>query len=160
VIVATNIHAVLEFENGAQISLMSSWDVWAHRHQNMELYGTEGAIFVPDPNFFGGAVEVAGMDREPKAVEVWDHPLTAKNYTFDRGVQASYRGIELADMMAAVATGRDYRCSHDRSLHTIDVLTGILRSAEEGRAIDIVTTCTQPEALGIEEARALLRDDV
>ena len=45
----------------------------------------------------------------------------------------------------------------------IDVLTAILRSAEEGRAkskTSIVTTCTQPEALGIEEARALLRDDV
>lgn len=155
--VATNIHAILEFTNGAQVSLMSSWDVWAHRHQNMELYGTDGAVFVPDPNFFGGPVEVAGNDREPKEVAVWDHPLTAHNYRFDWGTQANYRGIGLADMMAAVATGRDHRCSLDRSLHTIDVLTTILRSAEEGRAIDIVTTCTQPEALGIEEARALLR---
>ncbi len=60
-------------------------------------------------------------------------------------------------MMEAVTTGRDHRCSLDRSLHTIDVLTAILRSAEEGRAIDIVTTCTQPAALGTEEARALLR---
>lgn len=159
VMVATNIHAVLEFESGAQVSLMASWDVWAHRHQNMELYGTEGAIFVPDPNFFGGEVEVAGMDREPGPVEVWDHPLTAKNYAFDWGVQANYRGIGLADMMEAVSSGRDYRCSLDRSLHTIDVLTAILRSADEGRAIDIVTTCTQPEALGIEEARSLLRQD-
>ncbi|MDX3925311.1 MAG: Gfo/Idh/MocA family oxidoreductase [Shinella sp.] len=157
VIVATNIHAVLEFVSGAQIALMASWDVWAHRHQNMELYGTDGAIFVPDPNFFGGAVEVAGTDRDPKEVEVWDHPLTAKNYEFTWGTQANYRGVGLADMMAAIETGRDYRCSLDRSLHTIDVLTAILRSADEGRAIDIVTTCTQPEALGIEEARALLR---
>jgi predicted dehydrogenase len=160
VVVATNIHAVLEFVSGAQISLMASWDVWAHRHQNMELYGTDGAIFVPDPNFFGGAVEVAGMDREPKPVDVWDHPLTAKNYAFDWGTQANYRGVGLADMMAAVATGGDYRCSLDRSLHTIDVLTAVLRSADEGKAIDIITTCTQPEALGIEEARSLLRDDV
>ncbi|MDI7863537.1 Gfo/Idh/MocA family oxidoreductase [Rhizobiaceae bacterium n13] len=157
VIVATNIHAVLEFASGAQIALMASWDVWAHRHQNMELYGTDGAIFVPDPNFFGGTVEVAGMDREPKEVEVWDHPLTRHNYEFDWGTQANYRGAGLADMMAAVETGRDYRCSLDRSLHTIDVLTAILRSADEGRAVDIVTTCTQPEAFGVEEALALLR---
>lgn len=157
VAVATNIHAILDFASGAQVALMASWDVWAHRHQNMELYGTEGAVFVPDPNFFGGTVEVAGTDREPRAVEVWDHPLTAQNYEFDWGLQANYRGIGLADMMEAVTTGRDYRCSLDRSLHTIDVLTAILRSAEEGRAIDIVTGCTQPAALGIEEARALLR---
>ena len=157
VIVATNIHAILEFVSGAQVSLMASWDVWAHRHQNMELYGTDGAIFVPDPNFFGGSVEVAGMDREPKEVEVWDHPLTARNYHFDWGTQANYRGVGLADMMASLETGGDYRCSLDRSLHTIEVLTSILRSAEEGKAVDIVTSCTQPAAFGIEDARALLR---
>jgi predicted dehydrogenase len=157
VIVMTNVHAILEFVSGAQISLLASWDVWASRHQNMELYGTEGAIFVPDPNFFGGKVEVAGTDREPREVEVWDHPMTAKNYDFEWGKQANYRGVGLSDMMEGVATGRDHRCSLDRSLHTIDVLTSILKSADEGRAVDIVTTCTQPAALGIEEARALLR---
>ena len=157
VAVMTNVHAILEFVSGAQVSLMASWDVWASRHQNMELYGTDGAIFVPDPNFFGGLVEVAGTDREPKEVPAWDHPLTSKNYEFDWGVQANYRGVGLADMMAAVTEGREHRCSLDRSLHAIDVLTAILRSAEEGRAVDISTTCTQPEAFGIEEARALLR---
>jgi len=157
VIVMTNVHAILEFVSGAQISLMASWDVWANRHQNMELYGTDGAIFVPDPNFFGGKVEVAGTDREPKEVEVWDHPLTAKNYDFEWGKQANYRGVGLSDMMEGVTTGRDHRCSLDRSLHTIDVLTSILKSADEGRAVAIATTCSQPAALGIEEARALLR---
>jgi len=102
-------------------------------------------------------VEVAGIDREPKEVEVWDHPLTAKNFEFDWGIEANYRGVGLADMMEAIATGRDCRCSLERSLHTIDVLTAILHSAEEGRAVEIVTACTQPEAFGIEEARALLR---
>jgi predicted dehydrogenase len=157
VIVMTNVHAVLEFQSGAQVSLMASWDVWANRHQNMELYGTDGAIFVPDPNFFGGKVEVAGTDKEVHEAEVWDHPLTAKNYNFEWGLQANYRGVGLADMMVGVETGRDHRCSLDRSLHTIDVLTSILHSAEEGRAIDIKTTCSQPAALGIEEAKSLLR---
>jgi isopentenyl diphosphate isomerase/L-lactate dehydrogenase-like FMN-dependent dehydrogenase len=50
----TNIHALLEFANGATVNLSTSWDVWANKRVNMELYGTEGSIFVPDPNFFGG----------------------------------------------------------------------------------------------------------
>ena len=157
VIVATNVHAILEFVSGAAVSLTASWDVWAHRHQNMELYGTDGAIFVPDPNFFGGKVEVAGTDQSPQEVALWDHPMTAPNYEFGWGMQANYRGVGLADMMMAVETGRDYRCSLDRSLHTIDVLTSILKSAEEGRAVDIRTTCTQPAAFGIDEARGLMR---
>lgn len=59
----TNIHALLEFVNGATITLSASWDVWSHRHANMELYGTEGSIYVPDPNFFGGVVEASGRDK-------------------------------------------------------------------------------------------------
>ncbi|WP_245469732.1 Gfo/Idh/MocA family protein, partial [Mesorhizobium sp. M7A.F.Ca.MR.362.00.0.0] len=52
----TTIHGLLEFENGAVITLNTSWDVWAHGHAPMELYGEAGTVFVPDPNFFGGDV--------------------------------------------------------------------------------------------------------
>jgi hypothetical protein len=44
----------------------------------------------------------------------------------------------------------------ERALHGVDVMTGILRSGETGSFIDMTTTCTQPAALGIDEARALL----
>ena len=49
------------------------------------------------------------------------------------------------------------RCSLERALHGVDVMVSILKSGEEGRFIELTTTCTQPAALGIEEARALLR---
>jgi len=35
VLTPTNIHALLEFENGATITMSTSWDVWAHKHGNM-----------------------------------------------------------------------------------------------------------------------------
>ncbi|RUZ62651.1 Gfo/Idh/MocA family oxidoreductase, partial [Mesorhizobium sp. M7A.F.Ca.US.003.02.2.1] len=38
----TTIHGLLEFENGAVITLNTSWDVWAHGHAPMELYGEAG----------------------------------------------------------------------------------------------------------------------
>ena len=66
-------------------------------------------------------------------------------------------GLVIPQQARAVEIGGDYRCSLDRSLHTIDVLTSILKSAEEGKAIEIRTTCTQPAAFGIDEAKALLR---
>lgn len=154
--VMTNVNAVLEFVTGAQVALMASWDVRASRHQNMELYGTRGSIYLPDSNYFGGPIEIADADREPN-VEEWDHPLTAKNYEFSWGTLANYRGAGLADMMDGIETGRDHRCSLDRALHTIDILTSILLSAEERRAVDIVTTCTRPPAFGVEEARSLMR---
>ncbi|MBA4784924.1 MAG: Gfo/Idh/MocA family oxidoreductase [Rhizobiales bacterium] len=153
----TNIHALLEFANGATITMSASWDVWSHRHANMELYGTEGSLYVPDPNFFGGLVEASGRDKDIKPLPEWDHPFSKANQEHPNGPRANYRAAGLADMAMALIEKRDPRCSLDRSLHGIDVLTSILKSGEEGRFIDMTTTCTQPDPLGIDEALALLR---
>ncbi len=153
----TNIHALLEFENGATVTLSASWDVWSHRHGNMELYGTDGSLFVPDPNFFGGIVEASGRNKEIKPLEGWDHPFGIDNQEHANGPRANYRTAGLADMAVAILEGRDARCSLDRALHGVDVMTSVLQSGAEGRFVDLSTTCTQPQALGIEEALALLR---
>ncbi|MDR7144677.1 Gfo/Idh/MocA family oxidoreductase [Rhizobium sp. BE258] len=153
----TTIQAILEFVSGATVTLTASWDVWSHRHANMELYGTEGSIYVPDPNFFGGVVEASGKDKDIKPVEGWEHPFGIFNQESPQGPRANYRTAGLADMAMAIIEGRDARCSLDRTLHGVDVMTSILKSGEEGRFIELTTTCTQPAALGIEEAQALLR---
>ncbi|TAX56067.1 Gfo/Idh/MocA family oxidoreductase [Rhizobium leguminosarum] len=153
----TTIQALLEFVNGATVTLTASWDVWSHRHANMELYGTDGSLYVPDPNFFGGTVEASGRDKDIKPLEVWEHPFGKINQENPNGARANYRTAGLADMVMALIEGRDARCSLDRTLHGVDVMTSILKSGEEGRFIDLTTTCTQPAALGIEEAQALLK---
>jgi predicted dehydrogenase len=152
----TNIHALLDFANGATVTLSTSWDVGAHRHANMELYGTEGALFVPDPNFFGGELEAAGRDGRIEPAPPWEHPLGVANQEHPQGARANYRSIGLADMAAAIVEGRDARCSLERALHGVDVMAAILRSAEEGAFVDMVTTCTRPAPLGPADARALL----
>ncbi|WP_454745824.1 Gfo/Idh/MocA family protein [Ciceribacter selenitireducens] len=153
----TNVHALLEFQNGATVTLSASWDVWSHRHANMELYGTEGSLYVPDPNFFGGLVEASGRDKDIKPLENWDHPFGVNNQDHANGPRANYRTAGLADMAVAILESRDARCSLDRALHGVDVMTAILKSGETGQFVTLSTTCTQPAALGIEEAQALLR---
>lgn len=153
----TNIHALLEFVSGATITLSASWDVWSHRHANMELYGTEGSLYVPDPNFFGGVVEASGRNKDIQPLENWDHPFGKSNQESPQGPRANYRTAGLADMAMALIEGRDARCSLDRALHGIDVMTSILKSGEEGKFVEMTTTCSKPAALGIDEALALLR---
>jgi predicted dehydrogenase len=153
----TTIQAILEFVNGATVTLTASWDVWSHRHANMELYGTDGSLYVPDPNFFGGVVEASGRDKDIKPLDGWEHPFGIANQESPQGPRANYRTAGLADMAIAIIECRDARCSLDRTLHGVDVMTSILKSGEEGRFIELTTTCTQPAALGIEEAQALLR---
>ena len=50
--VATHVTGTLIFASGALIQVTLSFDVPAHKHLPYELYGTEGAMLVPDPNAF------------------------------------------------------------------------------------------------------------
>ena len=153
----TNVLALLEFVNGATVTLSASWDVWAHRHANMELYGTEGSLYVPDPNFFGGEVLATVKSGKPEALSVWDHPLGVGNQQHQSGMMANYRSAGLADLAAAVHANRDARCSLDRTLHAVDVMTAVLKSGTDDKFIEMKTTCTKPAPLGVEEAKAMLR---
>ena len=152
----TTIHALLEFRNGAVVTFNSSWDVWQHGHRPMELYGEDGTLHVPDPNFFGGAVSYTSkadaVTKQPK----WDHPFSVPNQKHSQGMMANYRTAGLADMALAIQEGRPHRCSQEAALHAIDVMTGILKSGETGRFVTMQTTCERPAALGIREAKALL----
>lgn len=153
----TNVHALLEFANGATVTLSASWDVWKHRHANMELYGTEGSLFVPDPNFFGGAVEIAGTSGEIAALEAADHPFAVPNMKDGQGNdRANYRCAGLAEMAAAIDEGRPHRCNADVAVHAVDVMVSILKAGAEKRFVTLATTCDRPAALSADAARALL----
>ena len=157
VIVDTNVHAIAEFHSGAQIALTMSWDVWGNKHQNMELYGTKGAIFVPDPNFFGGDVTTIGTDRQPVVEEQWDHAFGVNNITDGQGnPRANYRTAGVADMAQAIVEGRPHRCSLELATHVIDVLTSMLKAAETRQVVELTTTCDRPAIVTPEEAKALL----
>ncbi|MGV8951805.1 MAG: Gfo/Idh/MocA family protein [Cypionkella sp.] len=154
----SNIQALLEFHSGATIAFSASWDVWHHKRNHFELYGTEGTLYVPDPNFFGGPLEMAGRDGVLHQVAPWDHPFSVVNQKGHRGEdQANYRTAGMADMVMAVTEGRDARCSLERTLHGVDVMTACLTSGATGQFVTLTTTCTRPEPLGPEAARALLK---
>ena len=157
----TTLHALLEFQSGAIITLGASWDVSAHRHENMELYGSEGSLYVPDPNFFGGSVlhaDASGGTAQPKQD---DHPFGITNTTDGQGEKrANYRCAGLADMAKAILENRPHRCSLDLAAHVVDVMTGILESGEKKRWIELSTSCARPAALGKTEALKLLNQTV
>jgi predicted dehydrogenase len=153
----TNIHALLEFHSGATINLSTSWDVWHHKRNHFELYGTEGTLYVPDPNFFGGTVEIGSKTGKLKALKPWKHPFGKVNQNHNGRELANYRTAGLADMVAALVEGRDARCSLERALHGVDVMTACLTSGETGKFVTLTTTCTRPAALSPAEARALMK---
>ncbi len=154
----TTIHAVMEFHNGAIITLGASWDVASHGHHNIELYGTDGSIFVPDPNFFNGDLTVANLEGTKEA----SHALGPPVRQGQPGTRQAQSARQLSQCRPVrhdvVARRRPYaRCGLDVALHAIDVMTSILKAGETGQVITLSTTCERPAALGPDEARALLR---
>lgn len=152
----TTLHAILEFQEGALVTLSASWDVWSHRHSHMELYGETGSLFLPDPNFFGGDLGLT-KEREPVTkLPKWSHPLGVGNQRHPQGVVANWRGAGLADMAQAIVQDRPHRCSLELALHAVDVMTAILKSGESRRPVELKTSCERPAALGPKEAKALM----
>ena len=157
----TTYHALLEFANGAVITVGLSWDVWANKHQNMELYGQTGAMFVPDPNFFGGDVVLTGTDQKSAPIKAWDHPFGKNNWGHANSqtdvVWANYRCAGLADMAAAIRKKKLPRCDISLVAHVVEVMTAMLDSGKNKKVITLKSTCKRPAPLGPDEARALMK---
>lgn len=152
----TTIHSLLEFESGAIITMGTSWDVWHNEHNNMELYGEDGTLYVPDPNFFGGELKMSKGKKLKAKMPAFAHALGVPNQKHNQGMMANYRTAGLADMALAVQQDRPHRCSLEMSLHVVDVMVSILKAGETGRAVNLSTTCEQPAALDKKEARSMM----
>lgn len=155
----TTIHAVIEFVSGAVVTLGASWDVYGHNHKPIEIYGTQGALYVPDPNFFGGDVVIVDADGKEDTVAPWSHPLGVPNQERPNGQPsvANYRSAGFADMVQSLDEDRAPRCSFDVALHGVDIMTSILKAADTGAVVDLTTTCERPLPLSPDAARAMLK---
>ncbi|SEQ73194.1 Predicted dehydrogenase [Faunimonas pinastri] len=144
--VPTTVNGVLQFASGANVSLTASWDVWKNRRIPFELYGSEGSLLIPDPNFFGGTPEVTDRDGEWQPVDISAQPFGTPNRSLDDGKSvADYRMIGVFDMAAAIRAGRPHRANGDLALHALEVMEAFGRSSAEGRHIAIESTCARPE---------------
>jgi predicted dehydrogenase len=132
----THVASVLEHASGPIATLVTSFDVQASRLRNIEIYGTEGTLACPDPNTFGGAVQI----RRAGAEEWADVPYTHAN-------AAQSRGIGLADMAIAAASGRAHRASGALALHVLEVMERALAASREGRHQPIESFCERPAPL-------------
>jgi hypothetical protein len=118
-------------------------------------------MFVPDPNFFGGDVMVAGSDQTPNALKAWDHPFAKNNWGMNNSqtdvIWANYRCAGLADMAASIKKKKLARCDISLVAHVVEVMTAMLESGKAHKVVKLKSTCKRPAPLGPDEARALLK---
>ncbi|MBB4004364.1 Gfo/Idh/MocA family protein [Aurantimonas endophytica] len=153
--VLSTVQALLEFDSGAQVTFLASWDVWKHGLRPLELHGTAGSLRVPDPNWFGGVVETAVERGDWAARPTTDRVFGASNWPAADPVHANYRGAGIAEMAQAIEQGRPHRANGEVALHVLAVMAGILEAADSGARVTIGPRCTRPDALSEAEALTL-----
>lgn len=151
----TTTFALLGFASGAVVTVCLSWDVFAHSHPPIELYGLNGSLRVPDPNFFGGSVEFTEGRGAWQTADTSDHAFGAANYPADAPAHANYRVLGIADMAAAIREGRPHRASGQLGLHVLEVLFAMLGAGQDG-AVTHIGDGVQPLRLTEEEAAQLI----
>jgi predicted dehydrogenase len=134
--VATHAAATLEFVSGPVVTMVMSFDVPRHRHKPIELYGSEGTMAVPDPNWFGGQIEIGTAAGDWRAV-VTEHAYSNGNF----------RIIGVADMAHAIRKDRPHRASGALAYHVLEVMEAVQRSSDEGRHIGIESRQERPAML-------------
>ena len=134
--VPTHVSGMLQFANGAVVQITMSFDVAGHKHVPLEIYGTEGTLIVPDPNNFGGQIELLATGGAWRNIDV-DMPYADGNY----------RSIGLADMAHAIRGNRPHRASGDLALHVLEVMEAIGTASSTGTVVAMSTTVERPAPL-------------
>ena len=119
--VPTHIEAILNFACGVSVSLLTSFDVYNTCQTNIELYGTKGTLYVPDPNCFGGTIRFFNGEKG----KTEEYPLA-----FDYSENSRLLGLD--DMCAAIEQKRPGRTTYRQTFHVLEVMCGIAESARTG----------------------------
>ncbi len=130
--VPTYVTGMLEFDSGAVGTIFTTFDVYYPYQARLEVYGSKGTMFVPDPNGFGGPVKV----YRPEDGEVREMPLL-----FD--YKENSRALGLADMARALETGRTPRCDYTQTRHVLEILTAFQKSSDAGARYTLETRYTR-----------------
>jgi predicted dehydrogenase len=135
----THVTGIIQFQSGVLCQWLTSADAFGTGLPHIEIYGTEGTLRCPDPNYFPGPVYL----RKPDSQELIE--LENKH-----AIVQDTRGIGVADMAVAIRNKRPHRANGRMDAHIVDIMNALHESSDQGKRIDLVTTCDQPKALPVD----------
>jgi predicted dehydrogenase len=136
--VATHASGTLEFVGGAIITIVMSFDVARHGHRYIELYGTSGSLSVPNPDEFGGPIEIATDDNDWRSVPI-ERPFAVGNY----------RILGAAEMAHAIRSKRPHRANGDLAFHVLEVIEALQTSSDRAMHVEIASRPERPSAMPV-----------
>ncbi len=163
--VPTTYTAIMEFVCGAIGTMTMSFDHWDTSLPCLEVYGTKGSVYCPDPDSFNGPVTVYDGQKLKGIVDAVTAPHPAKiiamvtnqgsckeeakmEFAENPEHRANMRGLGVTDMAEALLDGRKSRMSAEISVHVVEALNAFEESARTGEAYVMKSTCERTEPMG------------
>lgn len=125
--VDTYLAGTMRFRSGVIGTLFTTFDVYYPDQARLEIYGSKGTLFVPDPNCFGGEVRIFTPGKGMETI-----PLI-------EGYPENSRGIGIRDMARHILTGSEFRCNYIQTYHALEVMEGFSVSGRERREVKITS---------------------
>lgn len=131
----THLTGAIDFESGVIATMIMSFDVWHTHLPQIEIYGSEGSLQVPDPNHASGTILLRRKDDREWRDIAPTHP------------RIPARGAGVADLAEAILQQRAARASSDLAFHVVDAMQAFEESSTSGCHIALTTRCERPAPL-------------
>jgi predicted dehydrogenase len=158
--VFTHYAGIMNMTNGAVGNINMSFDVWRSNLPGIEIYGTEGTLFVPDPNMFEGPVKVflkkdiipqikAGKSFMEKIIAMVgpDSAKHLKVVPLEFPAEKNMRGFGVSDMAQAIMDSRPHRVNGDIAKHVVEAMTAFETCERTDALYQMTTSCDRPMPL-------------
>ncbi|MDL2206536.1 Gfo/Idh/MocA family oxidoreductase [Eubacteriales bacterium OttesenSCG-928-N13] len=125
--VPTRIVGTLNFKSGATGVLITSFDIWSDYSQTpITIYGSKGSLRVPDPNCFGGPIQLLRAGSQE-----WENVPVVYDY------QDNSRGLGVSDLCVALREGRKPRGNCDQTFHVLDLMCAFHEASDQGKQVKL-----------------------
>lgn len=118
----------LELENGVLGTLHFNSESVGNERPSVVVYGTEGMVYLANPDQFGGDVSLLRKGQNEAVVVPSNH-----------GYSENSRGLGVAEMAWAMRKGRVPRANKEMALHALEALHGIALSSQSGETYRLVS---------------------
>lgn len=133
----THLAGVIDFVQGTVATLVTSFDIKAGTQlPHIEIYGSEGTLRVPDPNGFGGEIQLRRLGSSEWVVIPPTH-----------GYLENARGLGVAELARSLRTGEAHRASGQLAYHVLEAMHGFHDASQAGKHYEMQSTCVRPAAL-------------
>ncbi|OZB91925.1 Gfo/Idh/MocA family protein [Paenibacillus sp. XY044] len=126
----THLAGTIDFKQGAIATMITSFDIKAGANLPwIEIYGTEGTLSLPDPNFFNGDVKLRRSGSSDWEV------LTP---VFESTQNERGRGVN--DMVEAIRSGRKHRANGNLAYHVLEAMYAFEESSISGSHVVLASS--------------------